>query len=103
MLLYCQYETDSLTGYCNLPAEKTKNKGYDFLCRAHNMALDGRSDLLRSYGRRKANRVRRVCPVCHNPIWIEPYRTKSRLNFCSWEHRSQFYHPKGVQIGANKS
>ena len=102
MLLYCEYEKPgSLTGYCMRPAETSNNvKGYDYLCRYHHMLLDGRFDHLKAIGFQTTDGITRTCPVCFKRFRLEPYRARSRLNFCSTSHRSAYYHPKGKQIGA---
>lgn len=77
---------------CIHPGEQVNNvSGYEFLCRKHHVAVDGRGEMLAAISRGRANRVKRICPSCFTDIFIEPYRLRSKLNFCSHSCRWDYY------------
>lgn len=112
---FCEYmiEDSQYSRYCGEPAEMVNTvPEYLYLCRKHHMELDGRSDLLREYGKEaseKSRKLRRICPQCERHIVVEYKRRISRLNFCDNSCRAKFYYyqsglkyRKGADLDSSK-
>lgn len=82
-------------GCFRIPEKINNIPGYEYLCRRCHMQKDGRLEKLHNLVKQSAPpKIRRICPTCYSPILLEPYRLRSKRNFCNKHCRAEFYYQK---------